>query len=150
MKNSAAHRKPDLFPNLTAEMNKRQLTYKALAKLLGLSISSVSMKMRGDRIFTDADKVKLVEIFGKPIEWLLASEIKNSTHRRKVSAFTNLTAEMNRRQLTYKALAKLLGLSPSTFSMKMRGKARFTDKDKDKLVEIFGKTIEYLLHVGDR
>ena len=76
--------------------------------------------------------------------------MKISTPRRKVSPFKNLTAEMDKRQLTYKALAELLGLSPSTFSMKMRGEVRFTERDKTKLVEIFGKPIEWLLSVNNR
>lgn len=146
MKNSAAHRKTCWFPNLTTEMNKRQLTYKSLAELLGLSVASVSMKLRGERNFTDAARAKLVEIFGKPIEWLLASEVEISLPRReKKCLFPNLTVEMQARQLMCKSLAELLGLSYSAVAYKMSGRLRFTDKDKAKLVEIFDKPIEWLL-----
>ncbi len=41
---------------------------------MGLCRKSVSAKMRGKLRFTDRDKVKLVEIFDKPIEYLLARD----------------------------------------------------------------------------
>ena len=157
VKIGASRRKKSPYKNLIAEMEKRQLTNKALAKLLGLTPGAVDCKLRGKIRFTDKDKVKLVEIFDKPIEWLLTSEIplyfgtrreiqmKNSAAHRKTCLFPNLTAEMNKRQLTYKALAKLLDLSLTVVSLKLRGERNFTDKDKAKLVEIFDKPIEYLL-----
>lgn len=59
------------YKNLLDELNQRGFSYGNLAKILGVSVSSVSLKMRGKQNFTDKDKAKLVEIFGKPIEYLL-------------------------------------------------------------------------------
>ena len=59
------------FKNLLREIDERQLTYIALGKILGLSFQSVSRKMRGERKFTESDKVKLEKFFGKPADYLL-------------------------------------------------------------------------------
>lgn len=59
------------YNNLLNELEKRKLTYTALVELLGISIPSLSMKMHGKQNFTARDKAKLVEIFDKPIEYLL-------------------------------------------------------------------------------
>ena len=68
---SAAKRGDSPFKNLTAELDARNLSYAALAKLMGAVPNVVSRKMNGKRNFTERDKVKLEEIFGKPIEYLL-------------------------------------------------------------------------------
>ena len=67
----ASNRKVVLYKNLLEELMKRQLTYSALDRLLGLSLGSIGRKMRGKTKFTDKDKAKLIEIFGLPIEYLL-------------------------------------------------------------------------------
>ena len=59
------------FKNLIAEIDRMKLTYTSLAKFLGLTHQNVSRKMLRQRNFTEKDKVKLAEIFGKPIEYLL-------------------------------------------------------------------------------
>lgn len=74
---------------------------------------------------------------------------KSSAAQRGYSPFKNLLRELDARQLTYNALAKLMGLCRKSVSAKMCGKIRFTDSDKVKLVEIFGKSIEYLLARDD-
>ena len=58
--------------NLLTEMDKRQLSYKELARLLELSTSTISNRMHGLFNFTGKDIAKLVEIFGKPLEYLIA------------------------------------------------------------------------------
>ena len=62
------------FKNLLREIELRQLTYKALSKLIDMPLSSLSYKMQGVRKFTEGDKVKLEKFFGKPIEYLLARD----------------------------------------------------------------------------
>ena len=47
--------------------------------------------------------------------------------------------------LPYGELAKLLDISTGSVSLKMRNKIHFMDPEKNKLAEIFGKPIEYLL-----
>ncbi|MBR1645587.1 MAG: hypothetical protein IJ685_02300 [Selenomonadaceae bacterium] len=60
---------------MVAEIDAHHLSYSALARLMGFSSHKhVSLKMCGKIIFTDKDKAKLVEIFGKPIEYLLARD----------------------------------------------------------------------------
>ena len=72
---SVNQRGDSLFKNLLNEIDALKLTYAILAKLMGLaSSSSISDKMHGRKNFTARDKAKLVEIFGKPIEYLLARD----------------------------------------------------------------------------
>ncbi len=72
---SAANRAYSPYKNLVRELDKRHLSYSALARLMGFSSHKpVSLKMCGKIRFTDRDKAKLVEIFGKPIEYLLARD----------------------------------------------------------------------------
>lgn len=68
-----------------------------------------------------------------------------SAYRRGKSPYKNLIAELDAHQLSYAMLAQLLGLSASNLARKIRGERNFTDKDKAKLEEIFGKSAEYLL-----
>lgn len=71
---SATSRGNNPFKNLLNELEARQLTYKALSKLIEMPLSSLSYKMQGVRKFTEGDKVKLEEFFGKPAEYLLARD----------------------------------------------------------------------------
>ena len=149
------------YPNLIAEMNMRKLAYRAFAKLMDNSYVSISRKISGERPFTDKDKSKLVEIFGKPIEYLLECKnfIQPQTHcevgleksaaHRYDSPYPNLIAEIKRRKLTYTALAKLFGITQPTLSRKIKGEYNFTAKDKFKLEEFFQKPISYLLRRAD-
>lgn len=43
-------------------------------KVLGMSLAAFSMKMRGQRNFTEKNKENLIAIFDKPIEYLLARD----------------------------------------------------------------------------
>lgn len=79
---------------------------------------------------------------------------KNPTaeHRSKIavanrgySPYKNLLAEIDKHKLSYSAIAKLLNLSITVVSKRMLGKISFMDKDIAKLVEIFGKSAEYLM-----
>ena len=67
---AAALRKYTPYKNLLHEIEKCQLTYTALAKFLGVSLTAVTRKMRRERKFTESDKAKLEEFFGKPMEYL--------------------------------------------------------------------------------
>lgn len=71
---AATSRGNNPFKNLLYEIETRQLTYKALSKLIDMPLSSLSYKMQGVRKFTEDDKVKLEKFFGKPIEYLLARD----------------------------------------------------------------------------
>ena len=161
-KSSVAIRQNSPYKNLLREMDKHYISYTALGELLGLSHQTTSDKMRGKENFTAEQVVKLVEIFGKPAEYLTARDdglpaitskavtsSKISMSRRHKSPFKNLIDAMAERQLLYAALAKLLGLSSGNFSNKIRGNIKFTEKEVVKLVEIFGLTAEYLMQRDD-
>ena len=62
------------FKNLCAELEALNISYKKLSELMGKEKSYISRRMRDKNSFTDEDKKKLVEIFDKPIEYLLARE----------------------------------------------------------------------------
>ena len=81
--------------------------------------------------------------YGKPRE--AETCLKLSAKNRAESLYKNLVAELESRQMTYTALAKLMDLNPSTVSEKMRSRKKFSDSQIAKLVEIFNKPIEYLL-----
>lgn len=155
---SVARRFETSYKNLIAEMGKHCLSYENLAKLLGITKTAISAKMRGKKNFTKEQVAMLVEIFDKSVEYLLQREeglpkilseternAKLSVTKRHVSYYKNLLNELDARQLSYHKLAKLLGLSQSNISLKMRDKKSFTAEDIAKLVEIFGKPAEYLM-----
>ena len=67
---SATSRGNNPYKNLLYELEERQLSYKALSKLIEMPLSSLSYKMQGVRKFTEADRVKLEEFFGKSADYL--------------------------------------------------------------------------------
>lgn len=161
------------FKNLRSEMDKRRITYIALGKLLGVKDTAISDKMLGKKNFTPEQIAKLVKLFNKPEEYLMRrddglpaiiiksrsgannplygkrhtikSRAKMSVNRRNESPYKNLLCELDAQELSYTALGKLLGLTQSTMSHKMRGDQNFTSEQIAKLVEFFNKPAEYLL-----
>lgn len=150
----AAQRGYSPYKNLLAELDARDMSYSALAKLLGVHPTTVTEKMRDKKPFTERDKIKLVEIFKKPIKELLARDESGrdedvSKPKRK-SPYKNLLAEIDARDMSYADLAKLMGLDKNSLARKIRGVRSFTESDKKKLAEIFfDKSIEYLLARDD-
>lgn len=71
---SAAQRQESPYKNLLCEMDKQHISYTALAKILGLARRTVSDKMRGEVRFLERNVAKLVKIFGKPAEYLMARD----------------------------------------------------------------------------
>ena len=146
---SAANRGYSVFKNLLRELDAHQLSYRRLAKRMGLSYPSISAKMLGRLRFTERDKARLVEIFGKTIEYLLARDetpiVAKTPALKRDSPYKNLLRELDSRNLSYRRLAELMCLAHSNIARKMRCERNFTERDKVKLVEIFGKPIEYLL-----
>lgn len=176
VKMADAKRADTPYQNLLNEMLERQLSYGAFAKLVGMTQSALSMKMRDKLQFTEDDVDKFVAFFGKPAEYLFArtdgkplvlasrSGEKNpffgkhhkdkdrmtfSENNRGDSPYKNLLAEMAKRFISYRNLAVLLAISQANLSRKMLGERRFTRKDINKLVEIFGMPAEYLLARDD-
>ena len=174
---SVSHRDESPYKNLISEMDSRQLTYTSLAELMGLSQGALSMKLHDKLPLTESDIAKLVEIFERPAEYLLARDDGKlpvtpalrggennpfygrhhsgetrmifSANNRDESPYKNLLAEMDKRCISYTNLAVLLGISQVNISRKMRGERSFTRKDIAKLVEIFGLPAEYLLERDD-
>lgn len=155
---SASKRGETPYKNLLAEMDKRNLSYNALAKLLTLNHETVSSKMRGEQNFTEHQIDKLVEIFGLPAEYLIQRTdglsaitsrdelgAKSSAAQRLYSPYKNLLCEMDKQQMSYTRLAKLLDSSRKRVSNKMRGIHGFTEADWKKLSEIFNLPAEYLM-----
>ena len=75
----------------------------------------------------------------------------SSEHRAKLAAshrnetcYINLPGEIINHQFSYKVLAKILGVSSSTFSNRMSGAFNFTAEEIAKFVELFGLPAEYL------
>ena len=146
VKMSAYRRANTPFKNLLAEMDKRQITYKDLAELLGMARMTLPEKMRGVKGFTAVEVIKLEKIFGLPAEYLMARDDGQIFSPSKDSPFKNLLMELDKHKITYRELAKLLGFkNESTVSQKMNGKYNFTKEQVAKLEEIFGLPAEYLL-----
>ena len=147
---SVARRTDTPFKNLLAEMDKRNMSYKDLAEFLGWSQMTSSERMRGVKGFKAVEVAKLVGFFGLPAEYLMARDDGKDFSTSKNSPFKNLLMEMDKRKITYRELAKLLGFKNETsVSNKMSGKYNFTDKDIAKLVEIFEKPADYLMKRDD-
>ena len=153
---SKRHSSP--YKNLVLEIDNRKLTYTALARLMKLPTTNFSAKIRGVCNFSETEWAKLVEIFDKPADYLMVrcdglpaitskadKNVKISAARRQDTQFKNLLYEMDNRQLSYKSLARLLGLSTGIISLKMRCERKFTEQDIAKLVEIFDKPADYLM-----
>ena len=68
---SAARYNSSPFKNLIYEMDRLQFSCASLAKPLELDASQISRKIRGKVRFTEKDIAKLVEIFGKPADYLM-------------------------------------------------------------------------------
>lgn len=146
---SAWRRTDTPFKNLLAEMDKRNMTYKNLAGILGMPRMTLPPKIRGIADFTAVEVIKLEKIFGLPAEYLMARDDGQIFSPSKNSPFKNLLIEMDKHKITYRKLAEILGLSESMASFKMSGKRNFTKKDIAKLEEIFGLPAEYLLQRDD-
>ena len=151
MKFSEMNRGESPYKNLLNEMDKRQISYVNLAELLNVSQPNISRKMTGVRNFTAKDIVKLIEIFGLPAEYLMARDdgIIATTSNRGKTPFKNLAKELQKQNITYAELGKLLGLCHQSISEKMSGKKNFTDVQWKKLSEILGKPVEYLMQRDD-
>ena len=147
---SAWRRADTPFKNLLAEMDKRNMTYKDFAEILGIARMTLPEKMRGIKGFTAVEVIKSVEFFGLPAEYLFARDDGQIFSPSKNSPFKNLLMEMDKRNMSYRDLAKILGFKgEATISEKMSGRKNFTAKDIAKLVEIFGLPAEYLFERDD-
>ena len=145
-KMSAWRRADSPFKNLLAEMDKRNMTYKDLAELLGMPQPTLPEKMRNIKGFTAVEVIKLEKIFGLPAEYLMARDDGQIFSPSKNSPFKNLLMVLDKHKITYRELGKRLGFKNEVpISQKMHGKYNFTAKDIAKLVEIFGLPAEYLM-----
>lgn len=62
------------YPNLEIEMQKNNESRHDLAKLLGITYSSVSYKINGKRTITIEEIKKICKHYKKPFEYLFATE----------------------------------------------------------------------------
>lgn len=65
-----------LYPNIRAEMGRKNLTIKQLAKLMNLSANSVSLKLNGKREFTLSEIEFMADLFGCSLDYLAGHEVK--------------------------------------------------------------------------
>ena len=145
VKISVKNRGETPFKNLLNEIDNRA----DISKILGIQSSSFSAKMNGRKNFTDSDKAKLAEFFDKPIDYLFQRDeetyAKPSKPHRKKSPYQNLIKELDSHQLSYTKLAELMNSTKQSIARKMRGERSFMEREKEKLSEIFGKPVEYLM-----
>lgn len=62
-----------MYPNLEAEMKRRQITRESLGKIIGVTTGHLSRKMTGQFDFTLAEAKKISDNFGCKIEYLFKS-----------------------------------------------------------------------------
>ena len=137
------------YKNLLAAMDEIGIvSYAALAERMEISLPNISRKMSGKVPFTDEDKVKLVAIFNKPIDYLLEREDRKpveSSSRHK-TPLQNLLARMKEKGYkTYTAFAVPMQMNLKNLADKMSGKSSFTPEQQARLVEVLDAPIEYLL-----
>ena len=149
--NPAQNRGHCPYPNILKAMAKCNLqTYDQLAERAGVSPKNFGRKMTGIRNFTNEDKVKISNALGETIEYLFVRDdgIKVVSDCGRCP-YKNLEAEIVIREISRCMLAKLLKIPRGTLSDRIYGRGEFTNEQKAKLVEIFGKPIEYLLARDD-
>ena len=59
-----------MYPNLSAELVRRRLTQNDIAKLLGISISTMSCKMNGKSVFTLDEAKKIYDFLNPNVEFV--------------------------------------------------------------------------------
>lgn len=64
------------YPNIKFEMKRYNLTMKAVALYLGLSTTSVSLKLNGKRQFTLLEIERLADLFCCSLDYLVGHEVK--------------------------------------------------------------------------
>ena len=147
---SITQRKESPFKNLIKEIDRCQLSYAALAQIMNSTYRIVSCKMQGKQNFSATEWIKLAEIFGKPVDYLMVrDDEKFSVSKRHNSPYKNLIWEIDKRKLTYTVLSKIMELPRMNFSAKMNGKCNFSEEEWAKLVEIFGMPADYLMFRSD-
>ena len=62
MKMSSAKKEKVAYPNLEAELEKRQITRRSLAKMVGVSHTTIIQKLRGDIALDSATAIKIREV----------------------------------------------------------------------------------------
>ena len=176
VKMADAKRADTPYKNLLNAMIEQKFSYGKLAKRMGTSQPSLSMKMRDLRQFSEEDIATLVEIFGLPVEYLferddgqplvLASRsrennpfygkhhtdetrMESAANNRGDTPYKNLRTEMDKRQISYRNLAELLGMGNASISRKMTGLRQFTETEWANLSKIFGLPAEYLMARDD-
>lgn len=105
--------------------------------------ANISAAQKGKRLSSEHIAKISVARKGKPLS--VGHRAKIAATEREYSPFKNLLCEIDKRHLTHTALGKILGYYKATISRKMRGVSKFTESDRVKLEDFFGKPADYLL-----
>ena len=127
---------------ISAALKGRKASLKTRAKQSAVRIGK-PLKVETCEKMSAAQRGEKNHNYGQPCAPEVSSKI--SFKNRGNSQFQNLLSEIDKRQLSYNRLAKLMGLSYPSISAKMLGRLNFTAKDALKLEEIFGLPAKYLL-----
>ena len=123
---------------LTGWKHKPETIAKISAKNSGKS-RPLEMKLKLSEIKSGANN----PFYGKPRPQDVCFKV--SVKKRFESTFKNLLREMDAHKLSYRGLARILGLSShASVSRRMSGEYNFTCSEKENLSEFFGKPVEYL------
>ena len=148
-KMSAAHKGVPKSPEHRAKLSAVQVGKKRGPRSAETK-AKISAKNTGKKRSSEARAKMSAAHLGKKSEPHSAeTRAKIAAARHKSSPFQNLVAELDARQISYTALAEYMELASVTISHKMSGRRKFTDSDKKKLAEFFGKPVEYLLQRND-
>jgi transcriptional regulator with XRE-family HTH domain len=124
------------------EMSNQGLTFTALAKLIGMAPIMLIGVLTDRRSLTNSVVDAVAKVLGVSVEKLAQQGRMLVDEKSLVFAdagFTvsdNVRAEMARRQITNKALAELLGCTPTTVQNKLTGGLRFTAKEITRIAEL--------------
>lgn len=141
-----------VYPNLDAEMIRQDLTYREIARRLGMSKTKVLDKLGGTRLIDKemAEAIRELLQVEMPIEELFAKindngELENTTtfakNRRIV--FPNLEAELQAQNISHWELARRLNTARCTIGNKLNGKNNLDEKTARAIYELLQPEISF-------
>lgn len=122
----------------------RKLTQKELGEKVGVKQNTFTNWENGKRVPSYENLVKLADIFGVSVDWFLGRCFRMGCEESNL--FSYRLKELRRvRNFSQVELSKMLGISQKAFSHWETQKTDPTIEHVERLADIFGVSIDYLL-----
>ncbi|MBE8953259.1 MAG: helix-turn-helix transcriptional regulator [Quinella sp. 1Q7] len=122
------------YVTLVALLAERVISYTELAKAVGITQEGMSYKMCGKHQFSLV-QMEIIRTYLGVVDMTLEELFRREDGSvpdmtPKPYVYPVLAAILQKKRVTFKRLAKVLGVDKSTVSYKMRGKSEFTPEQK--------------------